>query len=235
MTTEFIQIKRQRLVDSREKGKSRNSQTYDDIKSKLLQTGWEQTQLRYGDYFMHTFDMKKLGVTRKSVEDMLQSLGENFAKQLEEMLNYYDICVLLIEGSFNVEPDTDRVVGAYNLANVTMQQIRNWRHRWQAKGFILEPTLNENQTVKRLNELYALYMKPYSVSAKSRGYTDDRVLSFPSGCRGKTASKILESYSLRDVANMSTEQLLKCEGVGKKRAEGIYNHFNKRNITEVKI
>jgi len=102
--------------------------------------------------------------------------------------------------------------------------------RWQDKGFTLELTTSLNHTAKRLNKLYALYQKPYSISAKSKRYTDDRILAFPSGCRGKTAQQILDSgKSLVDIGQMSIEELKQFEKIGDKKASLIVEHFNRRN------
>ena len=53
--------------------------------------------------------------------------------------------------------------------------IWNYIRRWQDKGVTLELTMNEGHTINRLNKLYALYQKPYSLSANTRKFTDDRV------------------------------------------------------------
>lgn len=90
--------------------------------------------------------------------------------------------------------------------------------------------MNWQDTVDRLNELYALYQKPYSLSAKSKGYADERLLALPSGLRGKAGEGLLDSRSLRDIANMTTEEILeaKVAGIGKKRATLVEQHFTRR-------
>jgi len=108
--------------------------------------------------------------------------------------------------------------------------VLNYIHRWEAKGFILERTIDWKDTCDRLNELYALYQKSYSLSAKSKGYADDRLLALPSGLRGQAGERLLDGHSLKDIANMTADSILnlKVEGIGKKRAELCYNHFNRR-------
>jgi hypothetical protein len=143
------------------------------------------------------------------------------------MLDYYAFNVLMIEGSWKqLTPDK---VTKYNgeLSQMTWDSIWNWIHRWLAKGFILELTTGEDHTIHRLNTLFALYQKPFSINAKSRDYIDDRILAFPSGCRGKTASSLLEGRSLREVTSMS-EDWYKEKGhkVGDKKANLIWQHFN---------
>ena len=81
-----------------------------------------------------------------------------------------------------------------------------------------------------LNWLYALYQKPSSMSAKSRLFTDDRVLALPSGTRGATGINVLQHFgSLRALANASVEQLKAVDGVGEKKAQLIYNHFSRES------
>jgi ERCC4-type nuclease len=220
----FMQIKRQRIVDSREP---------EELRMKLIETGWEQSKLAYGDFLMHTCEMKRVGITRKTVPDLLGSIGKVFERQLEEMLEYYDICVFLQEGSFQVLRTTGNIIlPSRGIEYQTIQGIRNWRHRWLAKGFVFEPTSGSDDTVKRLNELYALYQKPMSLSARCKGYVDDRVLAMPSGVRGKSGLEILKSRSIADLCGMSVAQLMECEGIGQKRAENIFAHLHKRIVSQ---
>jgi len=77
--------------------------------------------------------------------------------------------------------------------------------------------------------------KPYSLSARSKGYVDERLLALPSGLRGKAGEALLNGRSLRDIANMSTSQILstRTEGIGEKRANLIYQHFGQKALKEV--
>lgn len=219
---QFVTIKRQRIVDSREP---------EDIRNRLLETGWEQSRLTYGDFFLHTESMKRVGITRKTLPDLLGSIGKVFERQLEEMLEYYDICVFLQEGAVKTVPATGNIIlDSRGIQRETIKSLRNWRHRWLAKGFILEITKDPIDTVQRLNELYALYQKPMSLSARCKGYADERVLAMPSGVRGKSGLAILEKRSIADICNMTVAQLMECEGIGQKRAESVYAHMHRRII-----
>lgn len=206
-----------RIVDSREPA---------IIRDKLLEYGWEQEQLYSADYWFFSHGFKKVGITRKSTGDLVNSLGEHFAKQLEEMLDYYDYNILLVEGSWKQIWDN---VSMYRDVNYDQrQQILNYLHRWQQKGFILEITSSEGNTIKRLNELYALYQKEASLSSKTREFSDDRVLAFPAGSRGQTALAILDKFkSLRAVGQASTDELKTVKNVGDKKAQSIFNHFRR--------
>jgi len=164
------------------------------------------------------------------VSDCLTSLNDIFAKQLEEMLETYQVCILLIEGAWVWSRDTGQLLTTRGLERHVKKEVLNYIHRWQAKGFILERTANWQDTVDRLNELYALWQKPYSLSAKSKGYADERLLALPSGLRGQAGERLLDSRSLRDIANMTSDDILsaKIEGIGKKRATLCFEHFNRR-------
>jgi ERCC4-type nuclease len=217
-------IRNIKIVDSAEPDKAGKA----EIRSHLLEVGWRQQRLKSGDYMFFTCLYHKLGITRKTTDDFMGSLNKNFSQQLEEMLDLYDICVLLVEKPWKWIAGTGQMISARGLERHIKKEIYNYIHRWEAKGFILERTANWEETVTRLNELYALYQKPYSLSARSKGYSDDRILAFPSGCRGKTGMAILEQFgSLRAVACASRDQLKDVKLVGDKKAELIINHFNK--------
>ena len=210
---------REKVVDAAEPG---------IIREKLLETGWVQKRLPSGDYKFHTFDFKRVGITRKKVEDLLKSIGETFSKQLEEMLDFYDINILLLEGSWKWVFGSDKIITTRGIQYYSRDLVWDYLHRWFAKGFIPELTVNEGDTIHRLNRLFVLYQKSYSMSARSRKWTDDRVLAFPSGARGKTALDCLKHFgSLADICLVSPEQLRQVDGVGGKKAELIFNHFHK--------
>lgn len=208
-----------KIVDSREP---------DSIRSKLLTLGWQQKQLYSADYTFQSRDYHKVGITRKSVPDLINSINEIWAKQLEEMLEFYDVRIILLEGSWaNVRPSA--IIGETGVHYLTWSMLWNYLRRWQDKGFTLELTVGISHTIQRLNELYALYQKDYSVSAMTHKFTDDRVLAFPSGCRGKTAQQILDDgKSLVDIGSMEIGELVNYEKIGNKKASLIKEHFNRR-------
>lgn len=225
-------LKHIKIVDSAEPDKPNKA----EIRSRLLEVGWRQQRLYSGDFMFYTCQYQRLGITRKTTQDFLSSIDKTFAQQLEEMLEVYDICILLIENPWRWSTDTGQLLTARGLERHIKKEVLNFIHRYQAKGFILERTANWQDTVERLNELYALYQKPYSLSARSKGYADERLLALPSGLRGQAGERLLDSRSLRDIANMSSEDILsaKIEGIGKKRATLCYNHFNRRSNNETK-
>jgi ERCC4-type nuclease len=218
MDNEHLPPIRLKYADSRESEYKRE---------KLLEYGWNQSALTNGDYSFQAYDYKWVGVTLKTVTDLIGSIGERFSYQLENMLDAYNTNIIMIEGSWkHLTPEAVTLYNG-NLANMTWDSVWNYLHRFLAKGFILELTTSEIHTIHRLNALFALYQKPYSQSGKSKDYVDDRVLSFPSGCRGKSAMSLLKGRSLREVACMS-EDWYKENGtkIGEKKASQIWTHFN---------
>jgi ERCC4-type nuclease len=208
-----------KFVDSREP---------EPIRNKLLQYGWRQTQLQTGDYFFFSHDMKRVAIERKEVNDFLSSIGDKLTRQLDEMQDAYDISILMLEGSWATINPAMNIVGQHGVSYNTWEMVWNYIHRKELKHVILEITVNSGHTIQRVGELYALYQKAYSLSGKSNDWTDDRILSFPSGCRGKTAMNVLAMFkSLWAVSNAEVNDFLQVENVGKKKAELIYNHFHK--------
>jgi len=219
---------RLRLVDTREP---------QHIRDILLMLGWEQKALLSGDYFFLTCHFQKVGISRKTIGDLLSSIGgrlpdstsragKTFGQHLEEMLDWYDLRIILLEGSW--EMVKGQIISGRGVEWYTWDMVWNFLRSWQDKGFTLELTSNEGHTIKRLQALYAYYQKPYHTGAIQLSRVgDDRVFAFPSGCRGKVALGILEGRSLQDVANMSGDELLAIPHVGAKRAGNIVQHFRR--------
>jgi len=200
-----------------------------ELREKLIETGWEQKTLYYGDMMFQTHNYTRVIVTRKSTNDLLTSINEVWAKQLEMILDYNSEGhnIILIEGSWaNIRPNV--VLGATGISYLTWDGIWNYLRKWQDCGFTLELTTSLNHTANRLNKLYAWYQKPQSMSSRSKLYKDDRILALPSGTRGATGLKVLQHFkSLQAIGNTAVEQLLAVEGIGNKKANLIFNHFRR--------
>jgi len=176
----------------------------------------------------NSHDGLKIGATRKTLGDLLNSIGDVFAYQLEAMLEEYDINIFLFETMPIKCTNDGHIITDIGASRFTRTELFNWIHRWQAKGFILErwPTLEH--IAERLNEIYALYQKPYSLSGKSKKYADDRVLALCSGLRGKVGQEALESHSIAELCMMGTRQLEELPKFGKKRALSLFNHLHRK-------
>lgn len=197
------------------------------IVGELIKAGWERQHLYSADYWFFNSEFKKVGVERKTISDLLSSLGDRMSKQLQAMTEHYDICVLLLEGSW--QQVRGQVVTGRGIENWGWTTVWNFLRSWQDRGITLELTVNERHTIKRLNELYAYYAKP----AHSGGFTrrqvgDDRLLARPVLVGIKTMEEVLKHFgSLRNVANASLDDFLKVDGVGAKRAESLVLYYNR--------
>lgn len=206
------------------------------IQERLIETGWERQTVYTGDYWFQAYDFKRIGITRKTVNDLLSSIGSSnpyhkskkFGQHLEDMLEVYDLRIMLLEGSWSQVKSSGSLITTRGIEYFTWDMIWDFLRTWQDKGFTLELTSNEGHTIRRLNRLYTYYQKPYHTGAITHHHSgDDRILAFPSGCRGKTAEAILSEYgSIHKVAEATIDELIQFEKVGKKKALAIYNHFN---------
>jgi len=195
-------------------------------RSKLIETGWESQKLCAGDFCFEDCNSNIIGIERKEVNDFLNSINSRLDNQLERMLELYKETILLLEGSWQIV--ANKVVTQQGITNWVMSDIWNYLQSWQRKGVMLQLTSSNNHTIRRVNELYAYYQKPYHLGAVNvHNFVDDRILAFPSGCRGKLALKVLQQNNLQQVANMTIEELNSIDGIGNKKAELIYNHFRR--------
>jgi len=213
------ELVKRKIVDSNEPS---------ELRMKLLEIGWEQSRLYSGDFSFFTANYKRVGIERKELGDLMNSIGDRLSRQLEQLLDQYDFRILLIEGSWKKLSYRDRLVTGRGVEHYGWDLVWNYLRRWMDKGITLELTINMGHTIHRLNSLYALYQKSYSLTGISKEFGDDRILAFPSGCRGKTAQLVLEKLgSLRAVSCASMEQLRDIKLIGNKKAELIVNHFNR--------
>jgi len=207
--------------------KTVDSNEPEGIRTRLLELGWVQKRLPSADYSFFTVDFKKVGIERKEVLDLISSLGDRLAWQLEKMAEYYDFPILLIEGSLKQVVGTGRIVSSRGVEQWYMSTLRDFLRTWQDRGLTIETTFTPRDTVQRLNELYAYYQKAVHTGGLKKPSTGDRrLLAFPSGVGLKTAEKILAGRSLVEIAAMSVADLMTIDGVGQKRAEDIRVHFN---------
>ena len=206
-----------------------------EIAGRLIELGWERAHLFSSDYWFQTYSFQKCAITRKTTDDLLGSifLSEDKAKQLgkhsfkmqlSEMLDYFDFCKILIEGNWS------KIMGDDH----TRKMVQSFLSRWQDKGYGILLSSSNDMTVKILNEQYALYQQPYSQVAKTKGYTDDRVLAFPEGTRGETAKTCLEVFgSLANISMANEEELRQVPKLGPKKVALIKEHFSKGGESNV--
>jgi ERCC4-type nuclease len=209
----------QKLFDDREP---------DIIRTKMLELGWQQKRLYSTDYLFHTHNMKKVGIERKTVSDLLGSLNDRLSRQLADMLEYCDYSILLLEGKWQMVQNqmyTSRGIEYY-----TWTMIWNYLRSWQDKGITLELTHDEGHTIKRINELYAYYQKPvHTGGVNKKSFVDSRILALQCGGIGnKLGQLLLDKFgNIRNIANATAQDYLTVDGIGKAKAEALYAHFNK--------
>jgi ERCC4-type nuclease len=224
--TEKDLIRSEKIVDSMEP---------DLIRTKLLELGWKQKRLYSADYMFWTINYKKVGVERKSVSDLLNSLGERLSNQLYKQLEYFDFNILLIEGSWKTVYNT--VANIRGMEFYQWSTIWNFLRTWQDRGMTIELTTSEGHTVKRLNELYAYYQKDVHAGGLKRSTIsgDPRLLALQCGGIGpKLGTALMKKFgSLKAIANASASEFESVEKIGKTKALAIFNHFNKGDGSNV--
>jgi DNA excision repair protein ERCC-4 len=219
MTEEQVYQPR-RFVDTREPA---------NLVDALLPCGFEKKALGCGDIFMMSGDFKKIGIERKEVSDFMNSIGDRLSSQLYRMTEFYDVSILLIEGKLGRSAIEGKVVINDQTTNWEWNMVWNYLLTWQMQGVILQQTASLAHTINRINALYVYFQKGVHTGGIRRSMvSDDRVLAMPHGVGEKTAKTILNKFqSLRHVAEATVPELLEVEGVGPKRANAIYYHFNR--------
>ena len=86
---------RYKIVDSREPDKEGA-----ELRSKLLEVGWQQQRCIAGDFWFHTGDFQRVGVSRKTVDDFIKSLNGHLAKELDALIEHFPFRILLLEGNW---------------------------------------------------------------------------------------------------------------------------------------
>lgn len=199
-----------------------------EIRYKLMELGWFQRRLESADYWFFDYNWKKVGIERKEVNDFMGSLGDRLSSQLERMLDHYDTVILLLEGNWRQVSSTNNIVSVRGISYNTWAMAWNYIRSQQHKGVTVELTTSAGHTIQRLNELYAWYQRPSHTGGMShKTFIDDRIMAFPRGCRGKTAELVLNVFkSLVAVGNADISDLMNVNGIGEKKAQMIYDHFN---------
>lgn len=207
-----------------------------EVRYELLKYGWQQRRLYAGDYYFMSGNYKKVGFERKEIRDLLGSIGTRIEHELEGLIECYDERILIIEGSWSIAID-DRIGSKNGIEHSTFDQIMNFLQTWQDKGIRIQLSPSLGWTIRRLNSLFAYYQKEWHTGGiNGETYGDNRVLAFPSGCRGKTALNVLKTFgSLYFVSLAKTGDFRKIEGIGEKKAELIYNHFHKTEGVSIEI
>lgn len=231
MDEEREDIRHKKIVDAKEP--SRFDTKFSSIRAKLLEVGWMRQALYCGDYAFWTVNFKSVGLERKTVTDLLGSIGERLSSQLYRMLEHYDISILLLEGSWQIV--RDQMIVVRGIEQWSWTSVWNYLQTWQDRGLTLQFTADEGHTIKRLNELYAYYQDNVHMGGVNRSIVGDpRLLAFQCGGIGpKIGKELLKKFgSIKAVANANVEDYLEVEKMGKVKAQRLYDHLNKGNTDE---
>jgi len=216
------------IVDSREASKQK------EIVNSLRSAGIRVavSALSVGDYYLMATEGKKpVLVERKSVIDFTNSIRDNriweqlkLLKQAEEEEELKP--VIIIEGNLNT-------ITRFTKWNITAvlrvidEIVLNWEipvipspSRDATVKWLIAKAKALGETGKKKPPRLRVKKKPLSIN--------DRILYVAEGLVGPTlARKLLEHFkTLRNIANASSIELMRVEGIGEKRAKEIYLIFN---------
>lgn len=184
----------------------------------------EIRQLPVGDFILSD----RIVVERKTINDFLQSIiDKRLLSQAEELSRNFEIPLMIIEG------DRDM----YSLRDIHPNAIRGALASLSIDfGISIIPTINEEDTANTL-----------LVIAKREQFPEDREIALRGEKKPPTieekqkyiveslpnvsavlARRLLEKFStVRNIMNASKKELMKVEGIGKDKAERIYEVLNK--------
>ena len=211
----------------------------DTIANELIKAGWDRKHLTVGDFTFETYDGKTVGIERKEASDLLNSLASGrLAKQLQNLLNTYDVPIFLLEGSLGQSLNSSSshshiILKGGGETKWTTEAVRNFLLTWEQKGILRERTGSISDTIERLKELVVYYSKPLHLGGLNRkAVGDERLLAFPSCIPIKQREMLLIQYgTLCGIATgcISIDALMSLNGIGQTRAEAIYNFYHKES------
>ena len=207
----------------------------DTIANELIKAGWDRKHLTVGDYTFESYDGKTVGIDRKEAYDLLNSLASGrLAKQLQNLLNAYDFPIFLLEGSVgqSLSPGSNHshiFLKSGGETKWSTEAVRNFLRTWELKGITKERTSSIEDTIIRLNELVVYHSRPLHLGGlNKRVVGDERLLAFPSCVPIKLREQLLkDDRNIRNIANLTIKDLLDIQGIGRARAEAIYNFYHK--------
>jgi len=220
---------RYKIVDSREPDKEGA-----ELRSKLLEVGWQQQRCIAGDFWFHTGDFQRVGISRKTVDDFIKSLNGHLAKELDALIEHFPFRILLLEGNWK-RAIGEKIISARGIEYLTWSMAWNFIRTWQDKGVTIELTTSLGHTIKRLNELFAYYQAPCHTGGLNRQVVgDSRILALACGGIGiKLGEKLLEKFgSLKRIANASPEEFEQMDKIGSKKSMNLWQHFNRGDIED---
>ena len=144
---------------------------------------------------------------------------------MHELIKNYELPVIILEGN-----------NMYNIRNVHPNAIRGAISSITVKyGIPVIYSVNEDDTVEYIVRLAIREHEKEDIDSVLRGHK--KVLSFEERqiyilmglpyISETLAKRLLEEFkTIRNIANANIEELTKIKGIGKEKAEKIYNLFN---------
>jgi len=212
----ILKVKAMKLVDSNEP---------QEIRRELIKLGWTQDRLNSGDFAFFSATGQSIGIERKTVSDLVSSLTGRLPNQFFNLIEDYEIPILLIEGHWGRQ--IGRIAQAGQIHNITWEQVWNFIRTWQDRNISLEITTDTDHTLERLEQLYKYYQKPYHSGGIDRQTTgDSRIIALQcQGIGAATAQLLLREFgTLQRIANADYIEIAQA-GIGMKKAMAIYKHF----------
>jgi ERCC4-type nuclease len=193
----------------------------------LIANGWQQERLNSGDYSFFSATGQSIGIERKTVSDLISSLQGRLPNQFFNLIEDYEIPILLIEGHWGRQ--IGHIAQSGQIYNVTWEQVWNFVRTWQDRNITIELTTDTIHTLERLDQLYRYYHKPYHSGGIDRNTTgDSRIIALQcQGIGASTAQALLKEFgNLQNIANADYIEMAQA-GIGMKKAMAVYNHFRK--------
>jgi Fanconi anemia group M protein len=207
------------IVDARE----RNSPVFDHLSQ--LEVNLIQKQLEVGDYICS----ERVVVERKTIRDFLQSIiDQRVFKQSSDLIESFERPVLILEGNpellfleREIHPNTIRGVLASIVIDYKIPILWTANSKDSASQIFW---LARREQIKERKELAIRGMKKRPTFATQQEFL---IAGLPFVNR-KLSKRLLKKFKTpRKVFSARQEQLTKVEGIGKKKAKGIYDLLNK--------
>ncbi len=182
-------------------------------------------QLEVGDYIVSD----RVGIERKQVRDFLSSLvNQRIFKQVEKLSQSFEIPVLIIEGNpeilyieRNIHPNAIRGVFSSIAVDYRLPIIYTQNPR-ETAAQIYSLARREQIKEKRCLQIRA-WKKP-----KSLQELQEFVVSGLPSVNSTLSKRLLLTFgNPKNIFTASPEELMKVEGIGKKKAKMIWDVINK--------
>ena len=201
-------------VDSREP---------EELRQALLQAGFLQKQLEYGDIQFSTSSDETVLIERKTIKQLLQDMDGQLQKQCLGMTRNSPYPILMMEGQW---VRTNR--GTLLDTEMTWSQVWNQLQTLQDLGMRIQPTTGIQHSTQRICQLRAYYAKDKhsSIHRKVAESSSITVLSCIKGVDVARAKLLMEHFgNFQRLANASLEELQEVNGIGPIMAKRIYNFW----------